>query len=99
MLKAFINIEKYKPDFAFSTWLFRIASNHCIDYIRKKKLETTSIDDTFTSEKGDELGIQIKDSNMNPHERAVNKQKIELVRLVVQNLPDKYKEARNVEVF
>ena len=89
--KAFININKYSPDFAFSTWLFRIATNHCIDYIRKKKLNTTSIDEKLRTSEGDELGFQIMDTNLNPHETAVNKQKIELVRMVVQNLPEKYR--------
>lgn len=97
--KAFININKYSPDFAFSTWLFRIATNHCIDYIRKKKLDTTSIDDTITTSAGDEIGIQILDLEMNPHESAVNKQKIELVRLVVQNLPDKYRKLVMLRYF
>lgn len=89
--KAFININKYSPDFAFSTWLFRIATNHCIDYIRKKRLQTTSISDTYTTDSGDEISLQIRDTNLNPHERAVKKQKIELVRMVVQNLPEKYR--------
>ncbi|HMY14670.1 MAG TPA: sigma-70 family RNA polymerase sigma factor, partial [Bacteroidia bacterium] len=34
--KAFKNIHQYTPDYAFSTWLFKIATNNCIDYIRKK---------------------------------------------------------------
>src|SRR4030065_1791838 len=36
--KAFRSIESYTPRFAFSTWLFMIATNNCIDFIRKKKL-------------------------------------------------------------
>ena len=36
--KAFRNIEQYSPDYAFSTWLFRIASNNCIDFLRRKKI-------------------------------------------------------------
>lgn len=97
--KAFININKYSPDFAFSTWLFRIATNHCIDFIRKKKLLTTSIDETLKTKDGDEIGMQIKDENLNPHESAVNKQKIELVRLIVQNLPDKYRKLVMLRYF
>lgn len=97
--KAFININKYSPDFAFSTWLFRIATNHSIDYIRKKRLQTTSIDSTFTTDSGDEIGLQIKDSNLNPHEAAVRKQKIELVRMVVQNLPEKYRKLVMLRYF
>ena len=42
--KAFGNLEKYSPDFAFSTWLYKIALNNSIDWIRKRRLETLSID-------------------------------------------------------
>ena len=38
--KAFSRLEQYSPGFAFSTWLFKIASNNCIDFIRKKKIES-----------------------------------------------------------
>ena len=41
--KAFKKLHLYKPDFAFSTWLFTVAKNHCIDYLRKNKLPTFSI--------------------------------------------------------
>ena len=42
-LKAFKSLKNYKNDHAFSTWLYRIARNHTIDYLRKKKIETLSI--------------------------------------------------------
>ena len=38
--KAFKNIDQYTPNFAFSTWLFKIATNNCIDFIRKKRQVT-----------------------------------------------------------
>ncbi|HMW11490.1 MAG TPA: sigma-70 family RNA polymerase sigma factor, partial [Bacteroidia bacterium] len=41
--KAFKNIHQYTPDYAFSTWLFKIATNNCIDYIRKKRKQMLSI--------------------------------------------------------
>jgi RNA polymerase sigma factor (sigma-70 family) len=44
--KAFKSLHRFKKDFTFSTWLFRIATNNTIDHIRKKKLNTMSIDNT-----------------------------------------------------
>ena len=45
--KAFKKLHLYVPDHTFSTWLFTVAKNHCIDYLRKKKLPTSSIDKIF----------------------------------------------------
>ena len=88
--KAFKNLTKFNPDYTFSTWLFRIATNNCIDFIRKKKLDTLSINSTFTDDNGENVGIDIKDTNLNPQELAINKQKIEIMRTVVTQLPPKY---------
>ena len=52
-IKAFNSLEKFDHQFAFSTWLYKIASNNCIDYLRKKKLNTISIDKEFDSEDED----------------------------------------------
>ncbi|MDP2267613.1 MAG: sigma-70 family RNA polymerase sigma factor, partial [Deltaproteobacteria bacterium] len=41
--KTFDNIHSFNPTYAFSTWLYRIATNHTIDYLRKKKLRTMSL--------------------------------------------------------
>ena len=37
--KAFNRLEQYHPSYAFSTWMFKIASNNCIDFIRKEEKE------------------------------------------------------------
>ena len=42
--KAFRNLDSYTPKYAFSTWLFKIASNNCVDFIRKKQLSPTPLD-------------------------------------------------------
>ncbi len=98
--KAFINIYRYNPDFAFSTWLFRIATNNCIDFIRKKKLNTTSIDAGIKSDNGDEtIQLQIVDTGLNPQQHFIRNQKIELMRMVVKNLPEKYQELVKLRYF
>ena len=87
--KAFENIEKYKPDFAFSTWLFRIATNNCIDFIRKKKLNVVSINQM--SDEDDDRPMQIKSDILNPEEKSIKKQQNEQLKLIVDKLPSRYR--------
>jgi RNA polymerase sigma-70 factor, ECF subfamily len=43
-IKVLNNIEKYSPEYKFSSWLFKIANNQAIDAMRRKRLDTVSID-------------------------------------------------------
>jgi RNA polymerase sigma factor (sigma-70 family) len=88
--KAFENLEKYKPDFAFSTWLFRIATNNCIDFIRKKKLTTMSID-SLVDDEGDDRPYQIRSDSLNPEEHSIKKQQNEQLKEIVERLPSRYR--------
>jgi RNA polymerase sigma factor (sigma-70 family) len=88
--KAFKNLEKFNPQYTFSTWLFRIATNNCIDFIRKKKLNTTSIHSSYTDDNGESVSIDITDAGLNPQEVAIKNQKIEIMRHIVTQLPPKY---------
>lgn len=97
--KAFKNLAKFNPEYTFSTWLFRIATNNCIDFIRKKKLKTFSINSSVTDDNGDSVQIDIKDNNLNPAEITMKKQKIEIMRLVVTKLPPKYQLLVNLRYF
>jgi RNA polymerase sigma factor (sigma-70 family) len=73
--KAFKSLHRFKKDFTFSTWLFRIATNNTIDYIRKKKLNTLSISNTFTDDNGEAVSIDVEDENLNPQEETIKAQK------------------------
>lgn len=90
--KAFNNIHKYDQRYAFSTWLYKIATNNSIDFIRKKRLETTSLDKTFTSGDGDEMSIDVKSEALNPEEKMERKQRAFTVRGNIEKLGDKYKQ-------
>jgi len=97
--KAFKNLEKFKKDYTFSTWLFRVATNNCIDFIRKKKLDTMSINADIAKDDGDSISIDIKDKNLDPQEVAIKSQKIELVRKFVNLLPAKYQKLVKLRYF
>ena len=88
--KAFRNIETYTPRFAFSTWLFMIATNNCIDFIRKKQASPNTIDH---GENGlDLLTINIQSDMPDPEEALINDQKIAILRKIVNQLKSPYRE-------
>lgn len=97
--KAFNKLNQYSPSYAFSTWIFRIATNHSIDYIRKKKLKTTSIDEEFKDTTKGSHGIQIKTSTKDPEEKYIEQQKIDLMRSVVDRLDDPYRTLVKLRYF
>jgi RNA polymerase sigma factor (sigma-70 family) len=90
--KAFSRLEQYSPNFAFSTWLFKIASNNCIDFIRKKRIYVTSMDTGFVSEDGDVIYHDARADVLNPEETYVHDQKVKHMRLLVSKLKPRYRE-------
>jgi len=89
--KAFKNIHQYTPDYAFSTWLFKIASNNCIDFIRRKKKKLLSIDKRQENEDGIDTSIHLKSDMLDPEEKFVKKQKIKMLHELVKKLKPRYR--------
>jgi RNA polymerase sigma-70 factor (ECF subfamily) len=97
--KAFKNLQRFKKDYTFSTWLFRIATNNAIDFIRKKRLETMSLDTSFKDDSGEAVTIDVEDNELNPMEETIKSQKIELIRIFVDKLPPKYQRLVKLRYF
>lgn len=91
--KAFKNLSQYNSDFAFSTWVFRIASNTAIDHIRKKRLETTSLDKNLfnNNESSVSIGSNIVDESANPEKDLVMEQRSDIMKEVIDTMDEKYK--------
>ncbi|WP_375436035.1 RNA polymerase sigma factor [uncultured Hymenobacter sp.] len=88
--KAFRHLARFTPDFAFSTWLFRIATNHTLDFFRRKKLPTHSLQASVLGGDGDPLFLEVADRNPNPQEALIQAQRKELVQHLVRQLPARY---------
>jgi len=96
--RAFKKLEQYSPDFAFSTWLFKIATNNAIDFIRKKKHSyAISLDQKTESSDYPDHSVNVKANTPDPEEMYIKKQKTEEIRLLVDNLKPRYKSM--VEMF
>lgn len=80
-IKVYKNLSKYYPDYKFSTWIIRITTNHVIDYRRKKRQETVSIDD---------VDYELSSDN-SPEEAYIQKEQKEGLEALVNQLPEMYK--------
>lgn len=89
-VKAFDNLNTYSTNYAFSTWLYRIATNNTIDYLRKKKLKTLSIDKPMKTKDG-EMEMQLPDESASTDRDIIKKQRKEIVQHAIDDLPKKYR--------
>jgi RNA polymerase sigma-70 factor (ECF subfamily) len=98
--KAFKNLSQYSPDFAFSTWLFKIATNNCIDFIRKKKKMCFSINQPYDfDEERNDISHNIPSDVLDPEEKLIEKQKIKLMRDIVEKLKPHYRDLIKLRYF
>lgn len=98
-MKAFHNLNSYSNEYAFSTWIYRIATNHTIDYLRKKKLQTLSIDQPYKTKDGD-MEMQLPDESFSTDQPVMKKERKAIVQEAIDDLPEKYRlviEMRHME--
>ena len=103
--KAFRNLHKYDPQYSFSTWLYKIAINSAIDFIRKQKRaknskkNTLSLDEPFGNEEGDTVELNIKSGALDPEEKYIKEQRKRLVHDVVEQLSPRYRTLIELRYF
>jgi len=95
--KAFKSIRQYAPNFAFSTWLFKIATNNCIDFMRKKK--STPLSFETPGEEHDDPSHQIQCEAMDPEETLINQQKLKMMKDIVAKLKPRYRKLIELRYF
>jgi RNA polymerase sigma-70 factor (ECF subfamily) len=92
--KALLNLHRFKKDYGFNTWLFRIAKNHTIDYLRKKRLPTIPLStfaagDTYEfSTRGNDQDCRYK----NPEEQFMQGQEAYAIDVCLRALPPKFRD-------
>ena len=99
--KAFVNINLYEPQFAFSTWLFRIASNNAIDHMRKKRVNTVPLDTSsgHDSHTGIDYNYNVPSEADNPEDSIIKSQKAVVLRKAVSMLKPRYRTLLELRYF
>lgn len=90
--KAFRYLDKYTPKYAFSTWLYRIALNNSIDFLRvKNNMPQYFEEDLYTSSTTSIIDKSEDNLQRTPEEEIIDKQRLQLLRAAVSELPDRYR--------
>ncbi len=98
--KAFKYLDKYSPQYAFSTWLFRIALNNSIDFIRHKNNIPQCIDsEQYNYEQEQFIEHSQSAETPTPEDHVMDKQRVEMLRLAVQQLPEKYRKVVELRYY
>ena len=99
--KAFTNINQYEPQFAFSTWLFRIASNNAIDHMRKKRVNTVPLETTTSRDShiGIDYNYNVPSEADNPEDSFIKTQNAAVLHKAVSMLKPRYRTLLELRYF
>lgn len=97
--KAFRNLDRYTVDYAFSTWLFRIAVNNCIDFLRKKNCTPSCIDQDICACENSMQELNNPYEQSTPEDTFIEKQRITMMRWAVEQLRPKYRTLIELRYF
>ena len=97
--KAFCQLHTYTPQNTFSTWLFSIASNSGIDYIRRQHMEVVSLNNISVRNEDDQYEYPLPSDTPNPEEALIGEQRTVLLREVVEQLKPRYRRIVKMRYF
>jgi len=97
--KAFHNIHKYTSDYAFSTWLFKIAVNNAIDFMRKKRIMTHSLNQDSDDSESVYKTLDLKAPTLDPEEKFIHEQRALILQEIVEKLHPRYKQLIRLRFF
>lgn len=90
-MKAFASLASYRSDYRFTTWLYKIAANCSIDYLRKKRIQALSLDRHLDGENGSRE-IEVADYSYHPERDLERKEQHFSIEAAIESLPPKYRE-------
>jgi len=89
-IKVFSLLDRFDENYAFSSWLFRIATNHCIDHLRRNRLRFLSLERDGGHD-DEEAEIQVEDEGPAPDVVLQRREAMERLEEVIAELPPHYR--------
>lgn len=90
-MKAFASLASYRSEYRFSTWLYKIAANSSIDFLRKRRIQALSLDRPLATKDG-EVELEVADYSYHPEQDLVRKEQSFSITEAIDSLPPKYRE-------
>ena len=104
-IRAFGAIDTYKASYKFSSWIFKIANNHTIDYLRRRRLDTVSLDGSpqaVTSDEIERTSMDVASNAETPEQYVENRELGNQIEEAIAELRDEYRSVillRHVEGY
>lgn len=89
-IRTFSVLDRYNPAYPFSSWLYRITSNLCIDFIRKNRAGMVSLDQPVRGEEGD-MPRQLPSKAVGPDRQAESREMMDALEDAIATLPEHYR--------
>ncbi len=98
-LKVYQALDRYNPEFKFSTWLFRIAGNAAIDHLRKRRPRTVPLEIADPESRTGVSAIEHASSGLDPYGELRNVQRGEAISKAIAELPLEFRELITLRHF
>lgn len=80
-LRIYRSLDRYKPNYRLATWIMRITTNVCRDWLRRQKSEPPAMENY----------LEASDTRSNPEEQHLENEDLRRIREAIDRLPDKYR--------
>ncbi len=98
-IKAYNNLRFFKKEFSFHSWLFKIASNLCIDYLRKQRIQKISIEQPFPNSNEDDKHFDYPDKDADIDVKISIVERDKILHQAINLLPEHYRKIIHLRYF
>jgi RNA polymerase sigma-70 factor (ECF subfamily) len=88
-IKVYGSLSRYKPEYKFSTWIYKIAHNSAVDHLRRHSTREQSLMKDF---EGEQREISIESHRPSPEQESEREERRSEIEAVVRQLPSAYRE-------